>query len=442
MKRRLIKAVAVILLSLTMATGVSVSAGAKTIVEIIMEEIKENSREIENVSTLSSDKIMLGEPVSMNGAVKGIEAEKCTFGFYVRVKGMVWMTLQSYSSKSVCEWTPSVQGDYEICIKVKYKTRIFKQYYDLRVTEELHNRSYMSTSFVQQGGMVELAGNAEGGFGKLLYGFFYKGADSEKWTALSDYSEACNIRWKPAAVGDYDICIKVKDQDEQLEKKYFRLTVSPVLLKTPCGFSVTVKSPISSPYFWQYSVEDEGVVQAAVTESAPQLDEVRAYVYREYQFTTQSAGRTVIHLNYDTHSGRKYTLRYDITVDKNLNYKINDVSGSYFDGELPQAEQHTGSFGIKVANEEGAGRWRCEISDSLVAEEAQGSYGEEDAGSFRFNVYREGYVTLILSCSGVSRVQDRYKLIYNLYVDKNLKVTLRDSDGYYLEGEALPELTE
>ena len=71
------------------------------------------------------------------------------------------------------------KGDYEICIKVKYKTRIFKQYYDLRVTEELHNRSYMSTSFVQQGGMVELAGNAEGGFGKLLYGFFYKGADSE-----------------------------------------------------------------------------------------------------------------------------------------------------------------------------------------------------------------------------------------------------------------------
>ena len=159
MKKTAVKAAALmvaVLSALTLVFGTATRASAVSVLDQLIEEIKEAKREIKNVSSLSAQKLMLGETLTMYGKVEGIEPEKCEFGFYVRLNGLFWMTVQSYSSDSVCEWTPTAQGDYEVCIKVKYKTKIEKQYFNIRVSEPLYNHSYVSTSFLQQGETIEL----------------------------------------------------------------------------------------------------------------------------------------------------------------------------------------------------------------------------------------------------------------------------------------------
>ena len=441
MKNKLWKRLSVILLALLVMGGTSVAVRAESIYDILMNELKEAMKEPVNTSYLSAEWLMTGETLTMVAQEEGVNPDKCQYGFYLRVKGMFWMTLQKYSTDRVCTWTPSASADYEICIKVKYGQKIAKKYFDVRVTEPLTVRSYVSTSYIQQGETVELTGLAEGGFGEISYGFYYKSTDEINWTTLSGFSAASNIRWKPQKAGTYDVCIKVKDQDIQSDEKYATLTVAQPQIKTPASFTVTVKSPISSPYFWQCSVDDKELIGYEVTEQTVQMERLKTYVLREYRFTTLSAGRTSVHLFYDTHSGQHYTLDYDITIDKNLNYTVNASEGSYFEQEtMPKLQPVTGSFSIFMPKETGAGRWKCEISNNLVAEMA-GSTSEAGEGElYSFTILRQGYFTVTFRCRSGASMTDQYRLIYNLYADENLHVSLIDRDGYYIDGYYWPDI--
>ena len=75
-----------------------------------------------------------------------------------------------------------------------------------------------------------------------------------------------------------------------------------------------------------------------------------------------------------------------------------------------------------------------------MLEETAADMQEDGYSVFQFHTLREGYVTLTLSCSSVTSMTDSYKLIYNLYVDKDLNVKMRDCDGYYIEDRELPGL--
>ena len=441
MKRMLLRGLAIIMTVLLVAMGLSVTVKAESVVDRLIAELKESMKEAVNASYLSAEKIMIGDSITMVAQAEGVNPNKCEYGFYVRVKGLFWMTLQKYSPETVVVWTPDAVADYEVCIKVKHNAKITKKYFDVRVTQPLKERSYVSTSYIQQGEFVDLTGLAEGGFGELSYGFFYKPTDEDSWTTLSDYSTASNLRWRPLRAGTYDICINVLDEDGQQESKWASLTVASPTAKTPEVFTVTVKSPISSPYFWQCRIDDENLIGYEAVEQAVIVEDLKTYVLREYRFTTLSAGRTAVRLTYDTHSGQQYTLVYDITVDKNLNYTINASEGNYFEKEpMPAPEQITGSFSIHMPEDTAASRWKCELSDNLVVETDSTATRSGTDDVISFTVLREGHFTVTLRCTSGSSTTDKYHLIYNLYADPTLTVTLIDRDGYYEENSSWPEV--
>lgn len=427
-----------ILLSLGSA---SVAVSAESIYDLLVAELKESMKEAVNTSYLSAEKLMLGDTLTMYGQSEGVDPAKCQYAFYVRVKGLVWLNLQKYSAETVCTWTPTATADYEVCIKVKHGTKITKKYFDVRVTQPLESRAYVSTSYVTLGDSVTLTGMAEGGFGQISYGFYYQSDEDYSWTTLSDYSPASNIVWKPQRAGTYQLCIKIKDDDDQLDEKYTTLTVAPSTSKTPTSFTVTVKSPISSPYFWQCAIEDEELIGYEITDQTVMVEELKTYVLREYRFTTLSAGRTSVCLSYDTHSGQRYALNYDITVDKNLNYTINTSDGSYFDNErLPKLQPINSHFSVTLPGDTGAGRWKCEISNNLVAETDSSLTHSGEDNTFAFTVLREGHFTVTFRCTSTASMTDQYRLIYNLYADESLQVTVVDRDGYYIEDTWWPEV--
>ena len=81
------------------------------------------------------------------------------------------------------------------------------------------------------GTTLKITGIAEGGSKEgYTYAFYYKKTDAEKWSCRQKFSEADTTTITPVEAGEYQICIKIKDENNQVSKKYFTLTVNDVEL--------------------------------------------------------------------------------------------------------------------------------------------------------------------------------------------------------------------
>ncbi len=434
--RRIVAGLLAVMLLSTLSTAVS----AKSLSELIHDAVVRITDEDVNHSYLSEDTILLGESVTIFADAREVDTKTCSYAYYVRISGLFWTTLQSFGSKTSCTYTPKIAGEYEICVKIRSGLRIFKKYMNLKVVRELKLQASLGSSFLEKGDRVTLTAKAEGGEGALSYGFYYKPANSEEWTALSPYGKATSVTWCPKYADIYDICIKVKDQGKQVKKEYYTLTVSEELSRTPEEFTITVKSPIASPYFWKCSSSEPGILDWVVTEKTARTEDYRPMVELTYHFRTKALGRTVLTFCYDMHNGKEYRLNYDITVDRNHNWHLTEQEGTYFEPEQPEPETVTGSFVVRVPKAEIGYRWKCDIGNSLVAELAERETDDDDYEVFSFRTLREGYVTVTLICASTSEMKDRYRLIYNLQADEHRVVSLRDACGYYEEGVDFPEV--
>ena len=49
----------------------------------------------------------------------------------------------------------------------------------------------------------------------------------KKWTQKQDFDTNNTVEIKPAKAADYQICVKIKDENGSIAKKYFDLKVNP-----------------------------------------------------------------------------------------------------------------------------------------------------------------------------------------------------------------------
>ncbi len=440
--QKIVKRIITVILSAMLIFSAGVTVNAEPLRDLIVSTLAENDDNSINNSYISAQRIYSGETIVLHAAPKGVDPSKCTYAFYFRPKGLMWFNLQAYSDVQDCYWSPSTLGDYEVCIKIKYGRTIGKKYFDVRVTRDLVARPYVSTAFIQLGNTVELNAPYEGGYGNVSCAFYYKMKDDFSWNTLSDYGPADFIKWKPSKTGEYDLCIKIADEDGHYKEGYYSLTVSDVLPRTPTEFIITVKSPIASPYFWKCSFTDSDILDYYVTEKPAALEALKTYVLLEYHFRTKAAGRTDIELSYDTYNGDKYSLSYDVTVDRNLSYSIKDTTGTYIEKQLPKAEQVSSSFSVSVSKPGAGSHWTCDISDNLIADIDKVDTDDAYEDTYKFVVFRKGSFTLTFTCNSAADRTDKYKLIYDLKVDDALNVTVFNKDGIYIDYTELPDIVQ
>ena len=181
-----------------------------------------------NKSTISATTIDLGSTVTLKGAASGGKAPYQYAYFYKRASSSSssWTTVKGFSTTATATIKPAVATKYDVCIKVKdAKGTIARKYFTVNVTAPLTNKSTLSTELIYFGDKVVLKGAATGGTTPYKYAYFYKKASSSKWTTVKDYSTTTSVNIKPQAVTDYDVCIKVKDANGTVEKKYFTVNV-------------------------------------------------------------------------------------------------------------------------------------------------------------------------------------------------------------------------
>ena len=85
----------------------------------------------------------------------------------------------------------------------------------------MQNNSTISSETVPLGGSITVNAKAEGGSGGYTYAILYKKTTDTKWVTKQNFSENEIVAVKPSNVAEYDLCVKVKDSNGDIVKKFF-----------------------------------------------------------------------------------------------------------------------------------------------------------------------------------------------------------------------------
>ena len=89
----------------------------------------------------------------------------------------------------------------------------------------LSNTSTISTNNIVLGNTFAVMGDSYGGEGNHYYAVLYKKKTDTAWIIKQNFSKTSSVYIKPAKAVVYDICVKVKDSNGAVSKKYFEVTV-------------------------------------------------------------------------------------------------------------------------------------------------------------------------------------------------------------------------
>ena len=205
---------------------VKVKDGAGTI-EKKYFKVTVTSNALVNNSALSATSITLGDKITATGKATGGNGTYQYQVVYKQTAQTKWTTAQNFSTNSTVTFKPAKATTYDVCIKVKDSSgTIVKKFFTVTVSQGLTNSSVLSSTSITLGNTVTATCKATGGSGYYNYAVYYKRTSQTSWTTAQNFASNAKVTFKPAAATTYDVCVKVKDSDGTIVKKYFTLTVS------------------------------------------------------------------------------------------------------------------------------------------------------------------------------------------------------------------------
>ena len=301
----------------------------------------------------------------------------------------------------------------------------------------MENYSVISAAYIDTDDSVSMTARAEGGEPGYQYAFFSRKEGDNSWQTLSKFSSVDTMSWMPSESGVYEICIKVKDQKSKIVDKIFTLNVTAPQ-KTPAEYTLFIKAPVSAPYLWSCELSDDSIVSVSSPTVSDECDFLNATVMLEYRIKTLRAGAAAINLTYHSYSGKTYHLKYDVTVDRNLNLEVDSSSGDYFSDTIPEITQIKKNFSITVENTVPDCTWHCSVSDPNVVEIAS-TANDDGIVTYYLEVLRPGRCAVDLLYTSKSGTIINYQMVYNLNINDDLEVETESSDGYYMKNSGLPQ---
>ncbi|MBQ5565990.1 MAG: hypothetical protein IIT42_04005, partial [Clostridia bacterium] len=172
-----------------------------------------------NNSTVSSEKINVGDTVMLNGAASGGYGEYTYKFYYKRSTASSWTEFGSGTSAA---FKPSSAGAFVIRI-FAYDGMGNKAYKEFNVTAvaPLVNNTTVSKTSIKLGETVDILGSASGGAGDYTYEFYYRRTTSNTWISFGSDNTAA---LKPSSAGVFDVLVYVKDSMGGVSLKTFRIT--------------------------------------------------------------------------------------------------------------------------------------------------------------------------------------------------------------------------
>lgn len=179
---------------------------------------------LKNTSTTASE-IALKDSIIIHAKATGGLGSYQFAVYYKREENTKWVKKQSYSENSTITVKPQKATTYDICVRVKdTRNVVVKKYFKVSVTIPV-NTSKLSAATITLGKSFVIKCSASYGAGNYQYQVYYKRASSEKWTLKQKYSSNTTVTMKPTAATTYQFCVRAKDANGNVTKKYFNGTV-------------------------------------------------------------------------------------------------------------------------------------------------------------------------------------------------------------------------
>ena len=174
-------------------------------------------------AAISSEDIWLNESVYMSANAEDGNPPYL-YAFYAKHNDEDnWTCLRAFSDTTYYTFTPEQAGTYELCIQVQDDNdTIMEQYFILTVHDELSaDDCYISSTQITLGETITMVGRGKGGTQPYQYAFYYKRQENSDWSCAQSFGSNNVKDLTPQCATNYDICIKIKDANNTIAKKYF-----------------------------------------------------------------------------------------------------------------------------------------------------------------------------------------------------------------------------
>lgn len=184
-----------------------------------------------NNTTVSATSVNVGEEVTAYLSAAGGSGEY-TYEAKARLNGGIWIPLASGVNTDKVSYAPTMAGTYDVEVTVTdsngataVKTITVEV---AEASKELVNTSYITNENeeITLGSRVYVTPSAEGGAGDYTYSVLYKKTTDTNWVTKQPFSPNTeNISVLPSKAAVYEICVKVRDADGTIVKKFFEVTI-------------------------------------------------------------------------------------------------------------------------------------------------------------------------------------------------------------------------
>ena len=185
-----------------------------------------------NTSSISADTIILGESFTVNMSAKN-GSDTYKYAVYTKkAEQTSWTKVQGYADSESVTVTPEEAGLHNVCIRAKdgFGT-ISKKYFIVNVKNVApQNISTISAPEINVSESLTICCDAELGAGSFRYAVYTKNIQDAKWVKIQKFDDNSELSLNFEKPGLYQICVKAKDADNTIAKKYFTVTVTKDVL--------------------------------------------------------------------------------------------------------------------------------------------------------------------------------------------------------------------
>ncbi len=182
---------------------------------------------LQNLSTISSENISLGESVYIHAQAKGGAGGYTYALLYKKSSSSTWLKIGTkYGTNPDGSFKPGKAVPYDVMVNIKdSKGTVKSKTFKVTVSNALVNKSTINAQSVKVGEKVVMKGVATGGSGPYTYSFFYKKSKNSTWVTISE-DTAKYGSFKPTAATEYDAKVVAKDSTGKTVEKNFKVTVT------------------------------------------------------------------------------------------------------------------------------------------------------------------------------------------------------------------------
>ena len=197
--------------------------------------------ELENNTTIDKTAFVVGKQATLETTVIG-GAGQYKIGYaYKKSTDKTYTAIGTAveADKATAVFKPTTYGVYEVkAIVVDGAGQTEEKTFIVDVKDVLSNSSAVDKTIAYKGDTLTITAKGNGGFTPYTYAYYYRKASTTTWTKIgSGYSTATTATCKPAATGNYEIRVDIKDDEGTVVSK-----ILTVKMKLPIVNNSTVSA--------------------------------------------------------------------------------------------------------------------------------------------------------------------------------------------------------